>query len=143
MAILEKHLRENLGGTLEAPAQCNECREELTIDIVAGAARIERNQNVGTVRPDLPVFDHEGTPLRFVEVVDTHKPETNVHEYALDHGIEVVEFHLNAAREFTGRRRNRALDASLTVKTRLKELENGILRIDAHSRLCQRPKCQE
>ena len=140
---MEKHLRGNLGGGLEAHAQCNECHEELTIDLVEGADRIERNQNVGMVRPDLSVFDPEGTPLRFIEVVDTHKPETNVHEYAMEHGIEVLEFHLNAEREFTGRRRNRALDASLTVKTRLKELENRIFRIDAHSRLCQRPKCQE
>ena len=95
------------------------------------------------MRPDLSIFDPEGIPLRFIEVVDTHKPETNVHEYALEHGIEVLEFHLNAEREFTGRRQNKALDASLTVKTRLKELESGILRIDAHTRLCQRPKCQE
>ncbi len=143
VGILEKHARENLAGTLEATAQCNECHEELTIDLMARAASVERNQAVGPVRPDLSVFDHEGVPLRFIEVVDTHKPETNVHEYALEHGIEVVEFHLNADREFTGRRRNRALDASLTIKTRLKELESGILRIDAHTRLCQRPKCQE
>ena len=38
---------------------------------------------VGTVRPDLSLFDGNGEPIRFIEVVDTHAPQSNVHEYAL------------------------------------------------------------
>ena len=71
---------------------------------------------VGTVRPDLSLFDGNGEPIRFIEVVDTHAPQSNVHEYALHNGIEIVEVHLRAEREFTATRRNKALDASLTVK---------------------------
>ena len=58
-------------------------------------------------------------------------------------GIEVIEFHLNAKKEFIGQRKNKALDASLTVKARLEDLKAMRLEIDAHTLLCQRPKCDE
>ena len=58
-------------------------------------------------------------------------------------GIEVIEFHLNAKEEFIGHRKNKALDASLTVKARLEDLKANRLEIDAHTLLCQRPKCDE
>lgn len=91
----------------------------------------------------MTAFDLEGKPIRFIEVVDKHAPESNVHEYAVENDIEVVEFHLNAPREFLGDRRNRALDASLTVKARLDDLAAKRLDIDAHNLLCSRPKCQD
>ena len=71
------------------------------------------------------------------------KPQSNVHEYALENKIDVFELHLNAEKEFVGRRRNRALDASLTAKARLKDLEAKRLTIDSHTLLCQRPKCED
>lgn len=58
-------------------------------------------------------------------------------------GIEVIEFHLNAKKEFVGPRKNKALDASLTIKTRLEDLKARRLEIDAHTLLCQRPKCDD
>ncbi len=140
---MEKHLRESIGATLEADARCNECGDTLSIDLVKDASSVERNKSVGPVRPDLSVFDANSRPVRFVEIVDSHKPESNVHEYALENEIEVFEFHLNAARELVGRRRNRALDASLTIKARLKELRAKRLTVDAHTLLCQRPRCEE
>ena len=131
-----------MGRSLPATAMCNECREELSINLVENAATVERNKSVGTVRPDLSAFDVEGNPIRFIEIVDKHTPESNVHEFAVDNNIEVVEFHLNVQREFVGDRRNRALDASLTVKARLEDLAAKRLDIDAHNLLCQRPKCE-
>ena len=88
-------------------------------------------------------FDVEGNPIRFIEIVDKHTPESNVHEFAVENDIEVVEFHLNASREFVGDRRNRALDASLTVKARLEDLAAKRLDVDAHNLLCLRPKCKD
>ena len=143
VSILETHIRESLGGDLSATAICNECSEELSINLVKDAATVARNIKVGTVRPDLTAFDTEGNPIRFIEIVDKHAPESNVHEYAVANNIEVVEFHLNAPREFVGYRRNRALDASLTVKARLEDLVAKRLEIDAHNLLCPRPKCQD
>ena len=113
------------------------------IKVAEGVSAVAREKFVETVCPDISLFDQNGSPVRFIEVVDSHAPEKNVHEYALLHGIEVLEIHLRADRAFTGRRRNRALDASLTVKARLQELSDGRLIIDAHNRLCQRPKCQQ
>ncbi len=143
VSIIEKLATENLGGNLEATAACNQCSEELTINLVAGASSISREKLMGTVRPDISLLDENGEPVRFIEVVDSHAPEGTVHEQALRNGIEVVEIHLRAEREFTGRRRNKALDASLTVKARLQELAAGRLVVDAHNLLCRRPKCTE
>ena len=98
---------------------------------------------MGTVRPDISLLDENGEPVRFIEVVDSHAPEGTVHEQALQEGTEVMEIHLRAEREFTGTRRNKALDASLTVKARLQELAAGRIALDAHNLLCRRPKCKE
>ena len=130
-------------GSLEAKATCNQCSEELSINLVEGVAGIRREQRVGTVWPDLALLDANGEPVRFIEVVDSHAPESNVHEYALANDIEIVEIHLRAEREFTGRRRNKALDASLTVKARLRELAQGRIQVDAHNLLCRKPPCQD
>ena len=119
------------------------CGQLLSVDLVEGANRVQRNKNVGPVRPDLSIFDSTNRPIRFIEIVDSHKPQSNVHEYALENKIDVFELHLNAEKEFVGRRRNRALDASLTAKARLKDLEAKRLTIDSHTLLCQRPKCED
>ena len=143
VSIIERLAITNLGGNLEATVACNQCSEELTINLVAGASSVSREKLMGTVRPDISLLDENGEPVRFIEVVDSHAPEGTVHEQALQNGTEVVEIHLRAKREFTGRRRNKALDASLTVKARLQELADGRLVVDAHNLLCRRPKCTE
>ena len=143
VAIIEQLVTKNLGGHLEATAACNQCSEGLTINLVAGASSVSREKLVGTVRPDISLLGENGEPMRFIEVVDSHAPEGTVHEQALQDGTEVVEIHLRAERAFTGRRRNKALDASLTVKARLQELAAGRIVLDAHNLLCRRPKCRE
>ncbi len=143
IAIIERLIIDNMGGSLEATANCNQCSEELTVNLVEGIANIHREKRVGTVWPDLSLLDVNGEPIRFIEVVDSHSPERNVHEYALANSIEIFEVHPRAEREFTGRRRNKALDASLTIKARLRELAEGRIQIDAHNLLCRRPPCKE
>ncbi len=143
VSIFERHILENLDATLHATGRCNECGDELKINLVEGASRVVRNKQVGPVRPDLSIYGSNDNVLRFVEIVDSHKPESNVHDYAMRNGIEVIEFHLNAKKEFVGQRKNKALDTSLTVKARLEDLRAKRLEIDAHTLLCQRPKCDE
>ena len=143
VAIIEQLVTKNLGGNLDATASCNQCSEGITLNLVAGASSVSRERLVGTVRPDVSLLDENGEPVRFIEVVDSHAPERTVHEQALHDGTEVVEIHLRAEREFTGARRNKALDASLTVKARLDELADGRIVLDAHNLLCRRPKCKE
>lgn len=143
VAIIEQLVTKNLGGTLEATASCNQCSEEITINLVAGASSVSREKLVGAVRPDISLLDENGEPVRFIEVVDSHAPEGTVHEQALQDGTEVLEIHLRAEREFTGTRRNKALDVSLTVKATLEELAGGRIVLNAHNLLCRRPKCRE
>ena len=143
VANIEQLVTKNLGGSLEATAPCNQCSEQLTLNLVAGASSVSREKLVGTVRPDISLLDENGEPVRFIEVVDSHAPEGTVHEQALQEGTEVVEIHLRAAKEFAGRRMNKALDASLTVKARLQELAAGRIVLDAHNLLCRRPQCRE
>lgn len=141
VAILDKHISDHIGKSFEADALCNECGDAMSIDLVDRAKSVKRNRQVGTVRPDLSIFDMKEEPIRFVEIVDSHKPQSNVHDFAIANNIEVVEIHLNAGRMFAGERVNRALDASLSVKARLEELRSKIVTIDAHNRLCERPRC--
>ena len=143
VVIIEQLVTNNLGGKLEATAACNQCSEDLTINLVEGVSSVSREKRVGRVRPDISLLDQNGEPVRFIEVVDSHAPEETVHEQALQDGTEIVEVHLRAEREFTGKRRNKALDASLTVKARLEELVTGRIVLDAHNLLCRRPKCRE
>ena len=139
---LEAPVVDNIGGTLEAIADCNQCSEQLSINLVDGIVGVQKEARVGTVRPDLSLVDGNGAPVRFIEIVDSHAPESNVHEYALSNGIEIVEVHLRAEREFTGNRRNKALDASLAVKARLRDLAAGRVIVDAHNLLCRKPPCK-
>lgn len=143
VAILERHIFDHIGKTFEANAFCNECGEPIAINLVERANSVKRNRQVGPVRPDLSIFESEEVPIRFIEIVDSHKPQSNVYEYALAHNIEVVEIHLNTGREFAGKRVNRALDTSLVVKARLEDLKKKIVKIDAHNLLCERPKCSK
>ena len=143
ISVIEGLVIDNIGGSLEASANCNQCSEELSVNLVDGVAGVHKERRVGTVWPDLCLVDGNEEPIRFIEVVDSHAPESNVHEYALSNGIEILEIHLRAEREFTGRRRNKALDASLTVKARLRELAGGRIQIDAHNLLCSKPPCKE
>ena len=143
ISIIEKLIGESIGGSLDSKGNCNQCSEELEVNLVEEIAYVQKEKRVGTVWPDLSLFDGNGRPIRFIEVVDSHAPASNVHEYALAHGIEIVEIHLRAERRFSGRRMNKALDASLTVKARLQELANGRIQIDAHNLLCRKPLCQD
>ena len=143
VAIIEELLRRNVGGNLDAVAQCNQCGESLQVNLVEGISEVRNNRSVEAVRPDLSLFDIDGKAVRFVEVVDKHAPERNVHQFAIENDVEVFEVHLAADREFTGARRNKALDESLTIKARLRELSEGRVVVDAHNRLCSKPKCLE
>ena len=109
VSIIEKLVTENLGGTLEATAECNQCSEELTIDLVAGASSVSREKLMGTVRPDISVLDENGEPVRFIEIVDSHAPEGTVHEQALQNGTEVVEIHLRGRKRVHREKKKQSL----------------------------------
>ena len=51
VAIIEKLAITNLGGHLEATAACNQCSQELTIDLVAGVSSANREKLMGRCAP--------------------------------------------------------------------------------------------
>lgn len=136
-------LIKSLGRKLLVTAECNECPDELSIDLLQGVAEVERNVAIGPVIPDLALLDDSGSPLTFVEVVVSHPPGRNVHRYAIEHGIQIVEFDLAAGGRPLGQtgRRRKALEEALAIKTRLRELREGQPRVDAHNLACERPRC--
>lgn len=141
--ILYGRLTAALGGELLATAQCNECPDEISIDLLKDVAEIKRNAVVGAVMPDLVLLDHGGRPLTFVEVVVSHSPGRNVHHYALEHGVQILEFDVVPSGESlprTGRRR-KATEETLAIKARFRELQQGQLRVDVHNLSCERPRC--
>ena len=91
ISVIEGLVADNIGGSLEASASCNQCSEDLSVNLVDGVAGVHREKRVGTVWPDLCLVDGDEKPIRFIEVVDSHAPESNVHEFALTNGVEIVE----------------------------------------------------
>jgi len=141
ITAIEKLINDNLGKSLDVAMECNQCEEEIVVNIVDGVTGVLRETYIGTIYTDITLVNGNGEPVRFIEVVDRHKPGKNVHEYALAHGIDVFEVHLRAEREFAGRRRNKNIDTSLTINARLREIEGGYMKIDAHNILCKKPPC--
>ena len=142
--ILYQHIVGALDGDLIADAPCNECSSNHPVDLVRDAASVRRGPNVGGVFPDLALFNAENEPITFIEVVVSHAPERNVHLHAVEHGIQIFEFHLKADRKgFEEGIRRPALSEALTIKSRLEDLRTGQLHVDYHNMLCQRPRCSD
>ena len=141
--ILDRHMVEAIGGELMVDTTCNECPERHPVDLMPGVATVVRGQRVGPVIPDLALCDAGGHPITFVEVVDSHAPNERVHLYAVEQGVQIVEFHLRAGDQSSGRRRRAAVSQALTIKVRLDEFRSGHLRADEHNLLCPRPRCAE
>ena len=75
ISVIERFVMDNIGGSLEASANCNQCSEELSVNLVDGLAGVHREERVVTVQPDLCLVGGNEEPIRFIEVVDSHAPE--------------------------------------------------------------------
>jgi len=141
--IMYGRLTTALGGELLATAQCNECPDEISIDLLRGVAEIKRNAVIGSVIPDLVLLDNRGHSLTFIEVVVSHSPGRNVHHYALERGVQILEFDVVPSSESLPRTRGRrkATEEALAIKARLRELQEGQPRVDVHNLACERPRC--
>lgn len=65
ISLIERLVTKNLGGTLKAAADCNQCGDKIAKNLVEGAFRVSRETHVGSVRPDISLFDENGEPVRF------------------------------------------------------------------------------
>ena len=141
--ILQERLEGALGGNLVAQVRCKEYPEDHSVELVRHAASIQRNLTLPGCRPDITILNAASEPLILIEVVVSHAPERNVHHYAIEHGLQIIEFHLPPAEEPTygSRKARRASDEAVLIKRTLEDFRSGPLLADDHNLLCQRPRC--
>ena len=65
------------------------------------------------------------------------------YRYAIEHGLQIVEFHLPPLEEtdYWNRKRRNASDEAVLIKRTLEHFRSGPLLVDDHNLLCQRPRC--
>ena len=51
VSVIEGLVIDNIGGSLEASANCNQCFEELSVNLVDGVAGVQREKRVGQCGP--------------------------------------------------------------------------------------------
>jgi len=110
------------GTSLPITWPCLHCGDQHEGNLVKLAHTAEMEMHLGACRPDVAILKQNGTPAAFVEIVVSHPPDENVLAYVAEHGVTLVEFHLNSADDLE------VLDQSPTLKA---------IRVD----LCTRPKC--
>ena len=140
---LQKRIEGALGKELIAQVNCKEYHETHSFDLVRDVASVRRNLTLPGCRPDLVLLNEEGEVLSLVEVVVSHAPERNVHRYAIEHGLQIVEFHLPPPQEtdYWGRKTRKTSDEAVLIKRALENFRSGPLLVDDHNLLCQRPRC--
>ena len=141
--VLQERIEGALGKELVAQVNCKEYHETHSVDLVRDAASVRRDYALPGCRPDLAILNEAGKALTLVEVVVSHAPERNVHRYAIEHGLLIVEFHLPPPEEtdYWGRKKRKASDEAVLIKRALENFRSGPLLADDHNLLCQRPRC--
>lgn len=141
--ILQERIEGALGKELVAQVNCKEYHETHLVDLVRDAASVRRDYALPGCRPDLAILNEAGKVLSLVEVVVSHAPERNVHRYAIEHGLLIVEFHLPPPEktDYWGRKKRKASDEAVLIKRSLENFRSGPLLADDHNLLCQRPRC--
>ncbi len=73
---------------------CSKCYEKHQGNLLKKARDVKLEHSFGTCQPDLTLFDSNGNPIVFIEIVVTHQPEANVLAYCKAHKITLVKFEL-------------------------------------------------
>ena len=142
MDVIHRQLAASLADGLIAEVPCNDCSMVHPMDLAAGAARVERTDDVGPTGAGLALLDSHGIPLTSVQVLvrDTHSRHAQPSRIRPD--TRIIEFHLGAKRRGRGNRRRRpSLDEGMAISMRLEELSAGRLYVDHHNLPCPRPLC--
>lgn len=72
--------------------RCCECGDIHQGNLTELASTVELEESLGSIQPDVTVFDHYRRPRVLVEVVVTHEPEASVWEYAYQNKAYLVVF---------------------------------------------------
>ncbi len=74
--------------------RCRECHDVHQGNLIEMASTVALEESLGSIQPDVTVFDQYGRPRVLVEVVVTHKPEPPVWEYAYQNETHMVVFRI-------------------------------------------------
>lgn len=75
---------------------CASCNDTHLGNLTKKAVKAELECDLGRCRPDIVLVSASGDPIAFVEIVVTHRPDEPVQEYARQHRVPMVEFHLKS-----------------------------------------------
>ncbi len=104
--------------------QCCYCGDVHGGNLLKMAESVELEHAFYGCRPDMTLFDCDGVPVSFIEVIVTHAPEDHVREYCDNHGVTLVQFHISNGRDLL------ALEHEQPLRPDLVDL-------------CLRPQCPE
>ena len=102
---------------------CQSCPDKHQGNLLKKAVSFKTEFSFGTCRPDITLFNSDGEPVVFIEVVVTHTPDENVLEYARNNNVYIVQFRLKSAQDLEVIRTSEVLHP---------------FSVDA----CRRPKCK-
>jgi len=122
--LLHERLSAALSSNQPLPVkwECIQCRDLHEANLVKSATGVRIEQNLGHCRPDITLIKANGSPSAFVEVVVKHAPDENVIEYARQHSIALVEFHI-------------------TTTDDLERISQSEVLLPTKVDVCSRPKC--
>lgn len=97
------HARLALAIAAQAPVHiawsCEACGDTHEGDLLKRASEARLEQSLGTIRPDITLYDSAGLPVALVEIVVSHEPENGARAYAAEKGLPIVEFRLESAED--------------------------------------------
>ena len=77
--------------------KCSECPDWHEGNLIRVARSVEVEYSFEVCRPDLTLFDKDGKPVVFIEIVVSHRPEPNVYAYAEKRSIRIVQIELSSS----------------------------------------------
>lgn len=102
---------------------CEKCEEDHIGNLLKKAVKVESEYDLGICKPDIALLDKDGKVVIVVEVVVTHKPESEVMQYYDDNKIACLQIQVD---DFPDCDR---------IEEKLSHPE--------HMNICPNPKCKE
>ena len=97
--LLARRIQEALDSSQELPIswKCDLCRENHEGNLIKNVAFVALEKSLGSIRPDLALFDVQNKVRSIVEVVVSHHPDEAVLEFGVENRVPIAEIHLKVA----------------------------------------------
>lgn len=96
--LLFNEIRQRLDRHIELAIswKCAYCSREHSGDLIKKARRVALEHSLSICRPDISLFDKDGSAYAVIEVVVTHAPDRAVKDFYRKNGITLIELHLDS-----------------------------------------------